>query len=118
MRRFVSWLVVVVAASACGSSTSSPTTPSTNGGGPVVNLAGVWTGTLESSNFPTRTVTLTVVQGGSCVDGAWNSSTSDWTGAISGFAATDSFSGQISFERAAEWIRWDRAKVTSRRALS
>src|SRR5215471_3904626 len=101
MRRFVSWLVVVALASACGSS-RSPTTPSGNGTGSVVNIAGVWTGTLESSNFPTRTVTLTVVQSGSCVDGAWSSSSSDWTGAISGFAGADSFSGQISFERSAD----------------
>jgi hypothetical protein len=101
MRRFVSWLVVVAAASACGSS-PAPTTPSGNGTGPVVNLAGVWTGTFESSNFPTKSVTLTVVQGGNCVDGAWKSSSGDWTGAISGYAAADSFSGQISFERSAD----------------
>jgi hypothetical protein len=45
---------------------------------------------------------LIVSQGGNCVDGAWTSSTSDWTGAISGYAGTDSFAGQISFERLAD----------------
>jgi hypothetical protein len=100
-RRIVSLSLVVAAASACGSS-PSPMTPSGGGTGTVVNLAGVWTGTLESSNFPTKTVTLTAVQGGNCVDGAWTTASSDWNGAISGFAAADSYSGQISFERTAD----------------
>jgi hypothetical protein len=41
---------------------------------------------------------MVVVQFADCVDGSWRSSPG-WTGAISGFASTDSFSGQISFER-------------------
>jgi hypothetical protein len=64
----------------------------------VVNIAGSWTGTMESSNFPPRTVVMTVVQGGNCVDGAWTSSPGNWSGAISGYAGTDSYSGQISVE--------------------
>jgi hypothetical protein len=45
---------------------------------------------------------MTVSQGGNCVDGVWSSTPPGWTGAISGFASTDSFSGQFSFERTAE----------------
>ena len=87
---------------ACGSTSSngsgSPPAPQ----GPFANVAGTWVGTLETANFSTHTVTLTVAQGGNCVDGAWSSSASDWTGAISGYAGADSFSGQISFERLAD----------------
>jgi hypothetical protein len=63
-----------------------------------VNIAGNWSGTLESENFPRRTITMMVVQGGSCVDGAWTAAGSDWKGAISGYAGSDSYSGQISVE--------------------
>jgi hypothetical protein len=67
-----------------------------------VNVAGTWTGTLESSNFAPRTVSFDVVQGGSCVDGAWMTSPSEWAGAISGYADTTSFSGSVSIERVAD----------------
>jgi hypothetical protein len=67
-----------------------------------VNVAGTWTGTLESSNFAPRTVSLNVVQGGSCVDGAWMTSPSEWDGAISGYADSTSFSGSMSLERVAD----------------
>ncbi len=84
---------------ACGSSSAAPSR--SGSGGPFADLSGTWTGTFESANLPTRTITLTVVQTGSCVDGAWISSTSDWHGAISGLATADSFSGFLSFERSA-----------------
>lgn len=76
---------------------SAPTTPA----GPFADLSGTWTGTFESANFATRTITLTIIQSGNCVDGAWISSGSDWHGAISGLATADSFSGFLSFERSA-----------------
>jgi hypothetical protein len=84
---------------ACGSSAAAPSP--TGPGGPFADLSGKWTGTFESTNFSTRTITLTVVQTGNCVDGAWISSTSDWHGAISGLATADAFSGFMSFERPA-----------------
>jgi hypothetical protein len=65
-------------------------------------MAGDWTGTVEFSNFPTRPVTLTVIQADSCVDGIWTDASGDWKGAISGLASADSFSGQISIERTAD----------------
>src|SRR5439155_10278252 len=87
----------------CGSTppaiSSSPSAPS---GGPLVNIAGSWNGTMQSSNFPAHPLAMTVVQGGNCVDGAWRASAGDWTGAISGYARTDSFAGQISVEIVAD----------------
>jgi hypothetical protein len=41
---------------------------------------------------------MVVVQYGACVDGAWSSTQDGWTGAISGYAAADSFSGDISIQ--------------------
>lgn len=66
--------------------------------GVFVNIAGSWVGTLSSSNLPARHVTLIVVQAGNCVDGVWHDD-DGWTGAISGFASEDAYSGQISLER-------------------
>ena len=83
--------------SVCGSPAASPSTPT----GQFADMSGTWTGTFESANFSTRTITLTVVQTTNCVDGAWITSTSDWHGAISGLATADSFSGFLSFERSA-----------------
>jgi hypothetical protein len=45
------------------SRSSPPATPTTQEPSPqVVNLAGSWTGTLESSNFPSHAITMTIVQ--------------------------------------------------------
>ncbi len=66
-----------------------------------MNIAGTWMGTFASANFPTQTITLIVYQATNCVDGAWSSSSSDWAGAISGYAGADSYAGQFSFDRAA-----------------
>jgi hypothetical protein len=100
IRRLGLWLVTLSFWAwplACGSSISPTPTPQPQG--PSVDIAGTWTGTLESSNLPTRTITLTVVQTGNCVDGGWLSAGSDWSGAISGFADADAYSGQVSLER-------------------
>jgi hypothetical protein len=45
---------------------------------------------------------MTIVQSSVCVDGAWKDSSGQWSGAISGFATADSFSGQFSFQRTAD----------------
>jgi len=100
-------IVVACVASACGSSHGS-TSGSTPGApspappaGPFADLSGTWTGTIESANFSTRTITVNVAQTTNCVDGAWVSSTGDWRGAVSGFATADGFDGFLSFERSA-----------------
>ncbi len=101
-------LLVVFAAAlplaACGSGTHTPVDPPAPptpapSPGPVVNMVGKWTGTLESSNFPTRTIDLEVIQSADCVDGSWTSTPAGWQGAISGYAGASSYSGLMSFER-------------------
>jgi hypothetical protein len=106
IERALPWILLAVALNnGCGgggsSSSPSPSSPSPAPAAPV-NVAGTWTGTLESSNFAPRAISLDVVQGGSCVDGAWTTSPSEWDGAISGFADTASFSGTMSIERSAD----------------
>jgi hypothetical protein len=95
-------IALVLAAASFGCTSAAPSPSPAPLPSPVVKIAGTWSGTLESENFSTRTITMTVVQGGNCVDGVWTSGASDWTGAISGFAGADSFSGQISFEAVTE----------------
>jgi len=84
----------------CGSTSttapSSPTQPPPDVS--FVNMAGQWTGTLETANLETRSITMTIVQDAACVDGVWSSTPPGWSGAISGYAAADSFSGQVSME--------------------
>jgi len=95
---------IIIAAAALGCSTDDPptsTTPTSPTTPPVdvVNIAGNWVGTIESANLPPQTISMVVVQFADCVDGSWKSADGDWSGAISGFARKDSFSGQITFER-------------------
>jgi hypothetical protein len=104
-RPLVPALLLLLLQLGCGA--APPTIPTGTIGPPVTpteplaNLAGTWTGTVESANFPTRSITLVVVQALNCVDGFWQDASGDWKGSISGFAAADSFSGQISLERTA-----------------
>ena len=95
---------VIIAMSALSCQESGQESPATNPSSPapsgdVVNVAGNWVGTLESANVAVQTISMVVVQFADCVDGSWKSADGDWTGAISGFARSDSFSGQITFER-------------------
>lgn len=98
-------VVMTIAALGCGSSNTSaptpsaPTAPSAPPGESVVDLAGGWAGTMETENLGVRTISMVVVQFANCVDGSWKSTDGEWSGAVSGFAAKDSFSGFMSFER-------------------
>ena len=83
----------------CGGAARTPATPTPAPIRVVVNLAGTWAGTFASANFPPQTITLKAYQASDCVDGAWSSSSSDWAGAISGYAEEASYSGIVSFER-------------------
>jgi hypothetical protein len=71
-------------------------------GAAPANVAGNWTGSLQSDNFPSRTISVLAFQSGTCVDGAWNTEPGEWVGAISGYADVGSFSGSISFQRPAD----------------
>jgi hypothetical protein len=101
--RYLAWIVPLSLAAvlaSCGTTTPAPSAPTPAAPiGPVVNIAGTWTGTFASSNFPTQTIILTVVQATNCVDGAWSSTSSDWAGSISGYAGEASYSGLLSLER-------------------
>jgi hypothetical protein len=106
MRAFL-WLVAAAAIAGCGSSmpsapsTPAPTAPTTPSNFP--DISGNWTGTFQSSNLPARTIAVTIVQaGGFCIDGAWKDAAGQWTGAISGIATPETFSGQMSLERTAD----------------
>jgi hypothetical protein len=109
-------LIAAIFTCGCGgdtplSSTPTPMSPSPPSPSPgpaspspaaPANVAGNWTGTLESSGFATRTISILAFQGGTCVDGAWRTDPPEWSGAISGFADVSSFSGSVSFERPAD----------------
>ena len=103
-RLFLVGLILTAIACSGGESTpvppthSGPTPPPSAPTEPSVNVAGTWTGTLESE-LGTQAITLTVVQLANCVDGTWISGGQDSRGAISGFADASSFTGQLSFER-------------------
>ena len=112
-RRLLICALLAVAASSCGGSESSsppvshtptsptPAAPTPAPGAAIVNLAGNWVGTFESANQGTQSISMLVVQFDNCVDGSWRSTSGDWSGAISGFAGKDFYTGQISLERPA-----------------
>ena len=113
-RRLLVCALLAVAASGCGGSESSsppasptptsPTPPPPTAPAPgaaFVNLAGNWVGTFEAANHSTQSISMLVVQFDNCVDGSWKSTSGDWSGAISGFAGKDFYTGQISLERPA-----------------
>jgi hypothetical protein len=83
-----------------GSSSTTPPTPTQPADPSIPNLAGTWTGTIESAAFTTREISAQIVQTGvDCVDGAWRTTATEMNGAISGFAqASSSFSGFLSVE--------------------
>jgi hypothetical protein len=108
--RRATWLIVAVLTVGCSGETSPPSvaptptptpSPSPTPADPA-NVAGTWTGTLESAGFAPRRITILAFQGGTCVDGAWRTEPAEWVGAISGYADVSSFSGSISFQRPAD----------------
>ena len=78
--------------------TPTPTPPPSSPSLPFVG--GNWSGTLESSSFSTKAISARFIQLADCVDGSWNtvSSQSRWVGAISAFARPGSLNGNMSFE--------------------
>jgi hypothetical protein len=61
-------------------------------------MNGTWVGTLETP-AGVQQITMTVVQFSNCVDGTWRNASQDSRGALSGFAARDSYSGLFSLEQ-------------------
>ena len=101
-RRRAAALVLSALACSCGGSGSSAPThptpgPSAEVPADIVNMNGTWVGTLESPDG-VQQITMTVVQFANCVDGTWRNASQDARGALSGFAAKDSYTGLLSFE--------------------
>jgi len=101
--RLAAALVLSALAWGCGGSESStPTQPSPGPSADVppdiVNMNGTWVGTLETP-AGVQQITMTVVQFSNCVDGTWRNASQDSRGAISGFAARDSYAGLFSLEQ-------------------
>jgi hypothetical protein len=88
MRRVLLALVIVVTA-ACGGS-KSPTQPPTP---QIVNVAGNWTGNMESSNYATVAIELQFTQSAGTVTGTWATGSGAWNGSVSGTASTSNFTG-------------------------
>jgi len=84
----------------CGGNGPSPPTSPPAADPTIANVAGTWTGSIESSAFASRPITAILTQiGVDCVDGAWRTAESELVGAISGFAQpNNSFSGFLSVE--------------------
>jgi hypothetical protein len=108
---FTSLAILAMCAGGCGGGTSSPPAPSPTppaapapGPSGPLNLAGTWTGTLQGPGLPARTVTMLIVQSTDCVDGAWHTEQSEFTGAISGFSNPKSFAGTLSLQRPADGL--------------
>jgi hypothetical protein len=89
----------------CGGSTpptapSPPAQPAPGDPPPgIASMAGRWIGTLESTNFASRVISMEIFQTADCVDGGWESQPAEWAGALSGLADVGSFEGIVSLER-------------------
>ena len=94
MKRLASVLALVVAFSACGSSAPTAPTPP-----PPANVAGSWSGTLESSNYQPLAVFVTLNQTSATVTGTWaaQSGASGIAGNVNGTTDSSSFTGSITF---------------------
>lgn len=85
-------LVVALLSIGCGGD-SNPVGPTAA----APSVEGLWTGNLESSNWPARAVNLQLTQAGGSVNGTWAASDgSDWNGTISGSVSGSSFSGNFT----------------------
>lgn len=90
--------ITAAVAASCSGASMPAMDPAPPAPGSYPQLAGRWTGTLESTQFDTRPVTMLLSQSADCVDGAWQTTTSpDWQGAVSGFARPGSFAGFLIF---------------------
>ena len=95
-RRGISLFILVAALEmACGPSAMAPAATPTS---PTGGTSGKWIGTLKSSNFETRSITMDILDVDGCVDGAWQTAPPEWSGTISGLAAATTISLQVLFD--------------------
>lgn len=83
-------LLFVVAASlaACGKNPNSPSN--------YAQIAGNWTGNLQSSNWNAAAVNVVLSQSNDAISGTWASGSFDWNGTITGTVSKTSFTGTFS----------------------
>ncbi len=64
--------------------------------GPIPNIAGVWSGRMETSEgfMPTQ---VTLSQSGALVIGSWVATSAGWSGMIDGRVAQGAFTGTVTF---------------------
>ena len=91
-------VLFAVCLTGCGGGSSSPTAPSPPPPPPPANVAGQWSGTLESTNYVPLAVFVTLNQTSTTVSGTWAASTgsSGIAGNITGTVDTSSFTGTMT----------------------
>lgn len=92
-------LMLVAIAAGCGGGSSSPTAPTPPPPPPPVQVAGQWSGTMETSNYIALPVFVTLSQSGATVTGTWASQTGSAAiaGNISGTVDQSTFTGTITY---------------------
>lgn len=98
MRQAAALLLVAITA-ACGGSSSSPTAPTPPPPPPPAQVAGQWSGTLETANYIPLPVFVTLNQSGTTVTGTWASQTGSAgiAGNINGTVDQTTFTGTITY---------------------
>lgn len=91
----LSLVFVGLVSGSCGGSPAAPTPPPP----PPAQVAGNWSGTLESSNYQPLAVFMTLSQTSTTVTGTWaaQSGSSGIAGNVSGTVDTSSFTGTLTF---------------------
>jgi hypothetical protein len=92
MRRLL-FVVVALVVPACS---GNPNSPGNATGNAFAQVAGNWTGNLQSSNFPTIAITLQLSQTSGTVTGTWASAATDWNGTVSGTATATNFTSTFT----------------------
>ena len=96
MCRLVAVFLASIIAISCGG--GNPTAPSPPPPPPPANIAGTWSGTLESSNYVPLAVFVTISQTSATVSGTWGAQTgtSGIAGNITGTVDPSSFTGTMT----------------------
>jgi hypothetical protein len=91
MRSTIGVAVLALLSASCGGkSPVAPTPP------PPANVAGSWTGNLQSSNWASQAVNTLFNQSGSSVSGTWSASPNDWNGTLTGTTDAATFTGTFT----------------------
>ena len=83
-------LAIVALAGLLAASCGSPDSPG------LAQVAGNWTGNMQSSNWAAATVNVVLSQSAGAVTGTWTSAALDWNGTISGTVTPTDFTGTFT----------------------